>query len=413
MVIPAFSLGLDFVGWLRSLTLEQFLLIFWPMIFFDLIRSLGKSFISLAYASKLRKRTQIDANALIVSIIVPAHNEEKGIVRCIESILESDYPSKEVIVVDDGSTDQTYQLAYPYYKKGLIKLLRREKPSGTKAGAVNYGLSHASGDLIVSLDADTLIERGALKEMVKSFDDPSTGAASGNIRILSGDGGSRNLLVKLQMYEYIVALELGRRFGALLGTLLIIPGAFGAFYREDVRSIGGYDHDTLTEDFDITVKLRKLKKRLVFAEKAVAWTFAPETLAAWKRQRIRWTKGQLETLWKHRDALSGKGYEKKLFLSIYDMIFSDIILLFIRFTWGLYILTQYGSNIVFIAIVIIIVYLLMEALTIASAYILSPRIEDKKIMALVPVMVLFYRPYYAFVRLQAYLDWALKKKSVW
>ena len=215
------------------------------------------------------------------------------------------------------------------------------------------------------------------------------------------------------MYEYIVALELGRRFGALLGILLIIPGAFGAFYREDIRSIGNYDHDTLTEDFDITVKLRKLKKRLVFAEKAVAWTFAPETLAAWKRQRIRWTKGQLETLWKHKDALSGKGYEKKMFLSIYDMIFSDIILLFIRFTWGLYILTQYGLNIVFIAIVIIIGYLLMEALTIASAYILSPRIEDKKIMALVPVMVLFYRPYYAFVRLQAYLDWALKKKSVW
>jgi cellulose synthase/poly-beta-1,6-N-acetylglucosamine synthase-like glycosyltransferase len=119
-----------------------------------------------------------------VSLIIPAHNEEKMIVRAIESALETDYPYKEVIVVDDGSKDKTYQQAYPYSQKGLIKLLHRDVASGSKATALNYGLVFASGDVIVVVDADTLIERDSLKEIVKPFSIPNVSAVSGTEQLL-------------------------------------------------------------------------------------------------------------------------------------------------------------------------------------------------------------------------------------
>ncbi|MGB9915107.1 MAG: glycosyltransferase family 2 protein [Candidatus Bathyarchaeales archaeon] len=176
-----------------------------------------------------------------------------------------------------------------------------EKRRADKSGALNYGILFASGEVIVTMDADTLLERNAIQEAVKRLANPSVSAVSGNVRVLSGEHGGRNLLVKLQAYEYLLSLELGRRFNSIMGTLLIISGAFGAFWKRSVEQLGQYDKDTITEDFDITIKMRKLGKRLVFAENAVAWTFCPETWRDWIRQRLRWTRGQVETLNKHRD----------------------------------------------------------------------------------------------------------------
>ncbi|MFQ6075796.1 MAG: glycosyltransferase, partial [Candidatus Bathyarchaeia archaeon] len=335
------------------------------------------------------------------------------IVRSIESALETNYMNKEIIVVDDGSEDRTYQLAYPYAKRGLIKLLHRDVASGSKAGALNYGLLFASGEVVVTVDADTLIERNSLRELVKPLSDPNVSAVSGNVRILRGENGSNNLLVRLQAYEYLLSLELGRRYNSIVGTLLIISGAFGAFWKRLVKSLGEYDKDTITEDFDITFKMRKLGKRLAFADKAVSWTFAPETWRDWRCQRIRWTRGQAETLWKHRNLFRRRGFDLRYVAAVYDMLFMDIIVLFMRFIWLFYLIFFYQPTLPYVMLLSILLYMAMEFITIASAGILSPRKGDLKNAYLVPIVVLFYRPYHALIRLRAYLDWMLKRESRW
>jgi len=404
-----------FVQWVRGLTLMDFLLIFWPLIVIDFVRSVGKSLFLLAHAlyKKLNPPSFNPDFFPKLSLIIPAHNEERIIARSIESALETNYGNKEIIVVDDGSRDRTYDLALPYSRRGLIKLVRREVASGSKAGALNYALAFASGEIIVTVDADTLIERNSLKGLVKPLSDQNVSAVSGNVRILGGENGVNNLLVKLQAYEYLLSLELGRRFSSIIGTLLIISGAFGAFWKQYVKSLGEYDKDTTTEDFDITFKMRKMGKRLIFADKAVSWTFAPETWKAWRRQRIRWTRGQVETLWKHRNLFRMKGFDLKFVAAIYDMLFVDVVILFIRFIWFFLLIFFYQSTFLYIVILSFLLYLAMEFVSIVTAGTLSPRKEDLKYAYLTPIVVLFYRPYYSLVRLKAYLDWMFRRKSRW
>jgi len=142
--------------------------------------------------------------------MVPAHNEEKVIAQTIDSLLRQDYPNLEVIVVDDCSTDRTGEIAQNFASKGLIKLVRLEKASDSKARAVNYGIPFSRGEIIVTVDADTILEPSSIFELVEAFSNPAVGAVSGNIRVLN----RVNLLTRLQAYEYLVAMEAGRRFQA-------------------------------------------------------------------------------------------------------------------------------------------------------------------------------------------------------
>ncbi|MBS7649671.1 glycosyltransferase family 2 protein, partial [Candidatus Bathyarchaeota archaeon] len=162
-----------FTDWLKDLTPMEFLAVFWPLLIFDFMRSIGKCIILLVHAIYRRfKPKRLTAYfSPKITLIIPAHNEEKVIVRAIEAALEADYENKEIIVVDDGSTDRTFELAYPYAKRGLIKLFRRDVASGSKAGALNFGLKFATGDVVITVDADTLIEREAIREIVKPLSD--------------------------------------------------------------------------------------------------------------------------------------------------------------------------------------------------------------------------------------------------
>ncbi|PVX27847.1 MAG: hypothetical protein CW716_00160 [Candidatus Bathyarchaeum sp.] len=187
----------------------------------------------------------------LVTIVVPAHNEEKVIQRCIEAILEIDYPKKEVIVVDDGSTDNTYQLASSYRTKG-VKVIRRLEAGG-KSGALNTGILIAKGEIIITCDADSMIARSALRKIVSRFQDPTVTAVAGNVKVLN----RTNLVTKCQALEYIVNENIYRRVFDIFGVVPVVPGPLASFRRKSLKEIGFYDRDTLTEDFDITVKLLK------------------------------------------------------------------------------------------------------------------------------------------------------------
>ena len=223
-------------------------------------------------------------------------NEGTKITRTIETLLEARYlGEKEIIIVDDGSTDDTHFRALPYAKDGYIMLFKREA-GGSKALAVDYGLTFAKGDVVVVVDADTQLEVESLKYLTEPFVDERVQAVSGNVCI----SNTRSLVAKLQALEYLISMEIGKFYQGILGTIMVVPGAFGAFRRKFIVQIGRYDRDTITEDFDVTIKIHKAGQ-VAFAPKALAWTNCPETWGAWIRQRTRWARGEMETLSKHRN----------------------------------------------------------------------------------------------------------------
>jgi len=380
----------------------QIIFILLVPILIDLPRVIGRSILLLSHEAYLYlKKPRVQHEIFhFVSAMVPAHNEADVIERSIQCLLENDYSRKEVIVVDDGSTDDTYRIARFFSRKGLIKLAKREVASGKKARAVNLGLRLAKGDVVLIIDADTQVEVSAISNIVKCFSDPAVGAVAGNVRV----GNRTNLLTRLQAYEYMIAMEMGRRYQSMLGLLLIIPGAFGAVRREILMSIGAYDVDTITEDFDITLKIHKTRAKVVFAFDAIAWTIVPETLRALIRQRHRWDRGQMQTLRKHRNIFFQPKFGMAGLLGAPDMVFADMILTFLRFGWIGFMLV---SNPVWFGQILVLTfafYLFLELAQGAVAGMLSPRKRDLLYVFYAPILVLIYRPLLSLVRLKAYLD---------
>lgn len=237
-----------------------------------------------------------------VSVVIAAYNEERVIARTVRTVLESDYPELEVIVVDDGSKDDTARVASEEFRdEPRVVVLRKE--NGGKASALNFGLRQARGEVIVALDADTLFAPDTISRLARHFADPEVGAVSGNVRV----GNANNILTKWQALEYITSQNFDRRAYDLLNCITVVPGAVGAWRRQAMRDVGGYTSDTLAEDMDLTWKIRRAGWRIVNDSSALAFTEAPESLRNLARQRYRWAFGTLQNLWKHRAAFGRHG----------------------------------------------------------------------------------------------------------
>jgi cellulose synthase/poly-beta-1,6-N-acetylglucosamine synthase-like glycosyltransferase/peptidoglycan/xylan/chitin deacetylase (PgdA/CDA1 family)/spore germination protein YaaH len=230
-----------------------------------------------------------------VSVIIPAFNEEKVIATTIERILGSVYATLQVIVVDDGSRDGTAELVrMRFHSDPRVELIAI--PNGGKANALNIGLSHASGEVVVALDADTQFERDTIARLARWFGDPRVGAVAGNAKV----GNRINVITRWQALEYIVAQNLERRALAALDTLTVVPGAVGAWRRSLIMDLGGFPSSTLAEDQDLTIAVQKAGYDVLFDASAVAWTEAPSTVRGFAKQRFRWAFGTLQCLWKYR-----------------------------------------------------------------------------------------------------------------
>ena len=239
---------------------------------------------------------------LPVSVVIACFNEEKVILQTLQAVLASTYPGLDVVVVDDGSTDRTYEVVTDMYaEEPRVRCFR--KPNGGKASALNLGLQHARGEVIVAQDADTLLAPEAIARLARHFADSRVGAVCGNVRV----GNAHNLLTKWQSLEYITSQNFDRRAYDLLNCITVVPGAAGAWRREAVLGVGGYPTDTLAEDTDLTWTIRRAGWRVLNDSTAVAYTEAPETLSTLARQRFRWTFGTLQNLWKHLSGLFRNG----------------------------------------------------------------------------------------------------------
>ncbi|WP_437085753.1 bifunctional polysaccharide deacetylase/glycosyltransferase family 2 protein [Streptomyces sp. enrichment culture] len=238
-----------------------------------------------------------------VSVIVPAYNEKECIANTLKSLAQSTHPI-EVIIVDDGSSDGTSEIAREAADAlGMtnVRVIRQENAG--KPAALNNGVRNASHDIVVMMDGDTVFEAETVRHLVQPFADPQVGAVAGNAKV-----GNRNTVIGAwQHIEYVMGFNLDRRMYDLLRCMPTIPGAIGAFRREAVLEVGGMSEDTLAEDTDITIAMHRAGWRVVYQEHARAWTEAPGSLKQLWSQRYRWSYGTMQALWKHRKSLTDKG----------------------------------------------------------------------------------------------------------
>lgn len=242
-----------------------------------------------------------------VSIIVPAFNEERVISQTVYSLLRINYTNlKEIICVDDGSSDKTYDVLVEQFSLNKkIKIVR--KTNGGKASALNEGIKQATGKIIVVIDADTVIMPSSLNYLLKAFSDKKVGAVSGQMCV-GNEISSSPSLVAMQSADYLLANNIDRKGLSLINCMTVIPGAIGAYRSHILRKLGGYDEDTLAEDADLTIRILKLGYKIVHEPKAIALTEAPDCMKDFIKQRMRWCYGKTQVLWKHRYIAFHKQY---------------------------------------------------------------------------------------------------------
>ena len=315
----------------------------------------------------LEKRKKIKLDAIestldhpFVSIIVPAFNEQVNAVSSIQNLLKCDYPNFEIIFVDDGSKDQTYEIVKKAFENNsLVNVFTKQ--NGGKASALQYGIGQSHADYVVCIDADTKLASDAVSKLMRNFSNPLTnkgkevGAVAGSVIV----GNEVNILTKWQSIEYITSQNFDRKGFAYLNAITVIPGAIGAFKKDALIEAGGFTTDTLAEDCDITMRIIKAGYIVANEPKAYAYTEVPEQLKQFLKQRVRWSFGVMQTFWKHKDMLFNNNNKALGWVALPDMLLFKYIIPLLSpiadFLMLFALLTGNGGKIAFYFIIYVIV----------------------------------------------------------
>jgi peptidoglycan-N-acetylglucosamine deacetylase len=357
-----------------------------------------------------------------VSVLIPAYNEDEVIVYTVNSVLESDYPRLEVIVIDDGSTDNTGEfLDEQFGRNPAVRVIHQ--PNQGKSAALSNALAEASSGIIVTIDADTSVEPDAVSKLVRHFVNPSVGAVAGNVKV----GNRISWLTRWQALEYVTSQNLEKRAFDLLNCILVVPGALSAWRAQAIYDCGGFSADTVAEDTDLTVTIRRAGWKIDYEEEAIGWTDAPETASALIRQRFRWTFGTLQAFWKHRDTLGRNKYGTlgwvalpnvflfqlllPLFSPIIDLLFLSSLLM-----WGLsqfhftHLPQFWTAADVQRSLVFFVGFMLIDFLTCVIAFVLE-RHEDWSLLWPLLLQRFYYRQLMYVVLFRAVMG-AVQGKSI-
>ncbi len=348
----------------------------------------------------------------LVSVVIPAYNEENVIVRTILSILSSPYPNFNLIVVDDGSTDSTYEIltkAFSHDQK--VKIFT--KPNGGKSSALNFGIEQSRAEIIVTLDADTVFHRDTIEKLVRPFADERIGAVAGNAKV----GNRINILTRWQALEYITSQNLDRRAFDLMNCITVVPGSVGAWRREAVLRSGGFSGRTLAEDADLTFFIVKLGYKVIYEDRAVAFTEAPDSVRNFIKQRFRWMYGTLQSVWEHLDMLFHSRYKGMGFVAIPNIFIFQIFFPLVSPLMDLAVILSllwaawqkhfhpldysavYSSKYL---IVFYLLFLAVDFFTAAAAFLLEHK-EDWKLLFWVVPQRFFYRQLMYCVAIKVFL----------
>lgn len=291
----AFCIAAGLEKWreIHQLAVHFFILLAVVLVLRQLILFFG----AFIYANKKKNIATYDDELPVISIIMPAYNEAETINSALASLNNINYPNLDIIIIDDGSQDNTLDKINLFIKdnnhKNSLQVISQSNAG--KAHALNTGLLHAIGDFILCVDADSHIQSDSLLYGIAHFDDPKLGAIAGNVMLANEQ---QNLLTRLQQLEYLISQNFIRRGLALWGVVSIIPGPVGLFRKEAIAEVGGYreDKDLFAEDADITVRLLAKGWVIKSEERLVAYTEAPEKIFPLLRQRYRWKRGIYQVL---------------------------------------------------------------------------------------------------------------------
>jgi len=336
------------------------------------------------------KNAAVSTAQPMVSVIVPAYNEEINACRTVNSLLQQDYPNLRVVFVDDGSTDNTFRKVTEEFT-GNPNVQVHTKPNGGKASALNYGINIADSDFVVCIDADTQLKADAVSQLMKKFTDETVGAVAGNVKV----GNEVNLITRWQSIEYITSQNFDRRAFELLNCITVVPGAIGAFRKDAVIRSGAFTTDTLAEDCDLTMRLHRNGYKVKNCNEAISYTEAPETMRQFMKQRFRWSFGVIQTFWKHRDAVFNPKYKNFGMIAlpnilIFQMILpflaplADFILVFSLLAAGFGIIQSDISNIIFYYFIFTLVDVAGAALAFAFE-----KEDYKKLVWMIPQRLIY------------------------
>ena len=287
-----------YVGW------KALVYVFITCIILSIMRILLLAFFAVKeYRKEKKEQLPPLAGSPHVSIIVPAYNEEVNAVRSLNNLLKSDYPNFDIIFVDDGSKDTTYEkVSTAFAGNNRVRVLT--KPNGGKASALNYGISQTDAEYVLCIDADTNLLHNALELLSRHFRDSNVAAVAGNVKV----GNEVNLLTRWQNIEYTTSQNFDRNAFASINAITVVPGAIGLFRKKAIEDAGGFTSDTYAEDCDLTMRMLRAGYVIRNENKAIAMTEAPESLSQFLKQRFRWSFGVMQSFWKNRDALFNSDY---------------------------------------------------------------------------------------------------------
>ena len=411
----------EFIAFIKSLTTEHFVRLFWFFIFFEMIRYIILEFVVLLIykiTTKLKTKHTIEAERLFkfdnpfLSIIVPGKNEGENLFKLINSLKEQNYTNFEIIVVDDGSDDETPTIGRKLVKLGLIKHFIRNEIRGGKASAANLALRFAKGKFVIHLDADCSFDNDAIEKIIIPFYlDDKIGAVGGNVAVRNY---KETLVTTLQAIEYYDTISISRIVSSNLGIYRVISGAFGAFKKEALDSLKGWDIGPGL-DGDITVKIRKLGYKIEFAPEAMCLTNAPNTIKKLTKQRLRWDKSLVRfRMRKHKNIFyPNKSFNFSNFISLFENIMYGFVL---NIKWVFYVIDIWFNNasqIEFIFVTNIILYTIANyfKFIVFSLFRTRKNAPISYFLMYIPAMVFYFGYYLRSVRLVAHFQELFFKTS--
>ncbi len=410
----------DFFDYWVTVGFDKLFRIFWYFFVFEFVRYVLLDYIVLLVHWLTRKkrermyqeaRRKLYAEKPLISIICPGKNEGKHIYPLTKSLREQTYQNLELIIVDDGSDDDTRFIGRDLERRGLITKFIRNEIRGGKASAANTALNYCHGKFIVHIDADCSFDRDAIEYIILPFYiDPRIGCVGGNVKVRNRE---KNLVTRFQAIEYLKTISVGRVVTSFLGIYKIVSGAFGAFRPDVLKMVGGWDIGPGL-DGDITVKYRKAGYRIYFENKAVCLTSVPEKVKVLIKQRLRWDKSIIRfRLRKHVDVYRpDANFTWSTFFALFENVFYNLVL---DVFWWVYLfdmLFNYTSQLDFIILTNLSLYVIVNYLQFLTALAFSERAsEERKLWPMVFFMFLYVGVFLRFVRTAAYYKEIFFKRS--
>lgn len=417
----------------RNVDMDTLLTIYWFLFLIEFPRYyLLEIFLGIRYAVLKPFRRKLDEKARIVlfsenplvSILVPGKNEGRHIFKLVQSLKEQTYTNYEIIVVDDGSDDETPYICTNLEKNGFIDRYVRINDRAGKAGAANLGAQFARGKYVIHLDADSSLDRNAIEKiLIPFYVNKKVKAVGGCVKVRNGH---KNICTSLQALEYLKTIMVGRMVTSELGIYHIISGAFGAFERETLEKIGYWDIGPGL-DGDITQKVRKAGYKVVFAKEAVCMTNVPETWQKLYVQRRRWSRSLVRfRVRKHKDILlPNRNWRFINWMSNMESIFYDCICNYMWFYYLIGLLFTYTDRLLEIMVVAWLIRLAFSFIAFGVIMLVTERPREELYLIKYLPLSTFYTGYFLRVtRLVAYTaeffffnsykdKWNPRKTSIW